>query len=59
MNSTNNTPRRLLVIDDEANMRHMLSTVLKKAGYVVETAADSAIDHVQSVGAIRCGFIGP
>ena len=32
--------RRLLIIDDEANMRHMLSTVLKKAGYQVETAAD-------------------
>jgi two-component system response regulator AtoC len=34
--------RRLLIIDDEANMRHMLSTVLKKAGYLVETAADGA-----------------
>jgi len=34
--------RRLLIIDDEANMRHMLSTVLKKAGYQVETAADGA-----------------
>ena len=32
--------RRLLIIDDEANMRHMLSTVLKKTGYQVETAAD-------------------
>ncbi|MBE9545856.1 MAG: response regulator transcription factor, partial [Proteobacteria bacterium] len=37
MNSSNNSPKRLLVIDDEANMRHMLSTVLKKAGYVVDT----------------------
>ncbi len=34
--------KRLLIIDDEANMRHMLSTVLKKAGYQVETAADGA-----------------
>ena len=34
--------RRLLIIDDEANMRHMLSTVLKKAGYQVETAEDGA-----------------
>ena len=42
MNSTNNTPKRLLVIDDEANMRHMLATVLKKAGYVVETASDGS-----------------
>ena len=42
MNSTTNTPKRLLVIDDEANMRHMLATVLKKAGYVVETASDGS-----------------
>ena len=32
--------RRLLVIDDEQNMRHMLSVMLKKSGYQVETAAD-------------------
>ncbi len=32
--------RRLLIIDDEANMRHMLSTVLSKTGYIVETASD-------------------
>ncbi len=37
-----NVQKRLLIIDDEANMRHMLSTVLKKAGYHVETAADGA-----------------
>jgi two-component system response regulator AtoC len=41
MNS-NNLPKRLLVIDDEANMRHMLSTVLKKAGYVVDTASNGS-----------------
>ena len=32
--------RRLLVIDDEQNMRHMLSVMLKKLGYHVETAGD-------------------
>ncbi|MGD8282544.1 MAG: sigma-54 dependent transcriptional regulator [Desulfobacterales bacterium] len=37
---TNNSKKQLLIIDDEANMRHMLSTVLKKADYFVETAAD-------------------
>ena len=37
-----NVKKRLLIIDDEANMRHMLSTVLKKAGYHVDTAADGA-----------------
>jgi len=41
MNS-NNTSKRLLVIDDEANMRHMLSTVLKKADYAVDTASDGS-----------------
>jgi len=40
--TTNNTPKRLLVIDDEANMRHMLSTVLKKADYLVDTASDGS-----------------
>jgi len=38
--NTNNQPKRLLVIDDEANMRHMLSTVLKKVAYVVDTASN-------------------
>jgi two-component system response regulator AtoC len=37
-----NVKKRLLIIDDEANMRHMLATVLKKADYQVETAADGA-----------------
>ncbi len=36
----NTTPKRLLVIDDEANMRHMLSTVLQKADYIVDAASD-------------------
>ena len=33
-------PKRLLVIDDEENMRHMLSKVLGKTGYNVETASN-------------------
>jgi two-component system response regulator AtoC len=32
--------QRILVIDDEANMRHMLSAVLKKAGYEVDAASN-------------------
>ncbi len=32
--------KRVLVIDDESNMRHMLSILLGKAGYEVEAAAD-------------------
>jgi two-component system response regulator AtoC len=32
--------KRLLVIDDEENMRHMLAAMLKNFGYMVEAAAD-------------------
>jgi two-component system response regulator AtoC len=34
--------KRLLVIDDEENMRHMLSTLLRKRNYQVETASNGA-----------------
>ena len=34
--------RHILVIDDEANMRHLLATLLTKQGYAVEAAADGA-----------------
>ena len=38
---TSKTPeKRLLVIDDEENMQHMLSKVLGKTGYIVETASN-------------------
>ncbi|RJQ81461.1 MAG: sigma-54-dependent Fis family transcriptional regulator [Desulfobacteraceae bacterium] len=30
----------VLIIDDEENMRHMLASMLKRDGYVVQTAAD-------------------
>ena len=32
--------KRLLIIDDEENMRHMLTAMLKNFGYEVETAGD-------------------
>jgi len=35
-----NFSKRLLIIDDEENMRHMLSALLKKNGYRVDTASD-------------------
>ncbi len=40
--------KRLLVVDDEANMRHMLATLLQKSGYQVDTASDGteAVDLV-------------
>ena len=35
--------KRLLVIDDEENMRHMLTTLLKRSGYSVDTAEDGSM----------------
>jgi len=32
--------RKILVVDDEENLRHMLQVMLKKQGYLVDTAAD-------------------
>jgi two-component system response regulator AtoC len=33
-------PKRILIIDDEENFRHMLSVILKKENYDVETASN-------------------
>jgi two-component system, NtrC family, response regulator AtoC len=33
-------PKKILIVDDEVNMRLVLKAMLKKAGYEVETAAD-------------------
>ena len=38
--TSKNPQKRLLVIDDEENMRHMLSKVLGKTGYNVEAASN-------------------
>jgi two-component system, NtrC family, response regulator AtoC len=51
-----NLTKRLLIIDDEANMRHMLSTVLKKAGYVVDTAAEG-LEALQMIDQTPYDFI--
>jgi two-component system response regulator AtoC len=32
--------KRLLIVDDEENMRHMLQVMLQKEGYIVQTATD-------------------
>jgi two-component system response regulator AtoC len=34
------TTKRILVIEDETNMRHMLEVLLRRSGYDVKTAAD-------------------
>ncbi len=33
---------RVLIVDDEVNMRHMLQAMLNKGGYIVETASNGA-----------------
>jgi two-component system response regulator AtoC len=37
---TEDERNKLLIIDDEENMRHMLTAMLKNLGYAVDTAAD-------------------
>jgi len=56
-------PRRLLIIDDEENMRHMLSLLTGKAGYVVTLAENGqeglAILARQEVDLILCDLKMP
>ncbi len=40
MVKTTETKKRILIVDDEENLRHMLSVILKKQGYVVASAAN-------------------
>jgi two-component system response regulator AtoC len=39
---SNTASRRLLIVDDEEGMRHMLSLMLERHGFTVSTAADGA-----------------
>jgi two-component system response regulator AtoC len=47
------SPKRILIIEDEANMRHMLEVLLRKSGYEVATAEDGQ-EALQVIG--REGF---
>src|SRR6476646_7695632 len=44
--------RRILVVDDEENLRLVLRTLLKRAGYEVESAStgEEALEKVESFG---------
>ncbi|MGZ3473258.1 MAG: sigma-54-dependent transcriptional regulator, partial [Polyangiales bacterium] len=44
--------RRILVVDDEENLRLVLRTLLKRAGYEVETAStgEEALEKVEAFG---------
>jgi len=55
-NESKLSPKRLLIVDDEENMRHMLSSLLTKAGYRVDTASDGA-DALEMVDQILYDFI--
>jgi len=48
--------RRLLVIDDEKNMRHMLTRLLEKSGYSVDAASDGN-EGLEKVAARPYDFI--
>ena len=55
-NESKLSPKRLLIVDDEENMRHMLSSLLTKAGYRVDTASDGA-DALEMVDQTLYDFI--
>jgi two-component system, NtrC family, response regulator AtoC len=55
-NESKFSPKRLLIVDDEENMRHMLSSLLAKAGYRVDTASDGA-DALEMVDQTLYDFI--
>jgi two-component system response regulator AtoC len=46
----------LLIVDDEENMRHMLSVMLRKTGYLVDTAADG-VDALERLEKAHYDFI--
>src|SRR6056297_1544715 len=48
--------KHVLVVDDEANMRHMLANLLGKEGYTVDTAADGE-EALAKVEAVQYQFV--
>lgn len=51
-----NKQRKILVIDDEENMRHMLQTMLTRYGYVIHTANDGA-DGLEKISDDQFDFV--
>lgn len=55
--------KNILVIDDEPNLRHMLTVVLEKAGYTVSSAADGAealaLAETKPFGLVLCDLRMP
>ncbi|MBW1716499.1 MAG: response regulator, partial [Deltaproteobacteria bacterium] len=50
------TKKRILIIEDEANMRHMLEVLLEKSGYGVTLVADGQ-EGLEVTGKERFQFI--
>lgn len=50
------TPQHVLIIDDEENMRHLLSVILKNAGYHVDAASDG-LEGIQKCSKADYDFI--
>ena len=50
------TTRRILIIEDEANMCHMLEVLLRRSGYEVKTAADGQ-EGLEAIERQRFDFI--
>ncbi|MFW5810386.1 MAG: sigma-54-dependent transcriptional regulator [Thermodesulfobacteriota bacterium] len=51
-----NPDKSLLIIDDEENMRHMLTTLLTRFGYTVDTASDG-YQALQKVSSSQYDFV--
>ena len=51
-----NPDKTLLIIDDEENMRHMLTTLLTRFGYTVDTASDG-YQALQKVSSSQYDFV--
>lgn len=49
-------PIRILIVDDEENMRHMLGALLRKNSYQVDTAVDG-VEALDLVGRTKFDFI--
>ncbi len=48
--------KRILVVDDEESLRHMLSVLLRKQGYTVDTA-ENGKEALAKVGKVRYEFV--
>jgi two-component system, NtrC family, response regulator AtoC len=48
--------KRILIIDDEENMRHMLTALLNESGFIVDSVADGALG-LQKIEEVQYNYI--